>query len=161
MTPTTEDVVLVTVRVETTRERAFDVFTTKFGTWWPMQTHHIGSKDAVDAIIEPRVGGRWFERAADGTECEWGSVLAWDPPNRIVLAWHLNPAFAYDPDPALATEVEVRFVVEEPSVTRVELEHRGFAVHGDEGEGMRSAVGSDGGWTGLMKLYVEAASPAA
>lgn len=158
MIPMTDDAVVVTVRVEATRQRAFDVFTSGFGTWWPMATHHIGEKDAVDAIIEPRVGGRWFERAADGTECDWGSVLQWEPPARLVLAWHLDPDFRYDADPALATEVEVRFVAEGESATRVELEHRGFSVHGDRGDGMRTAVSSDGGWKGLLRTFAETAA---
>ena len=156
MSAMTDDAVVVTVQVDATQARAFEVFTDRFGTWWPMDTHHIGEKDAVAAVMEPRAGGRWFERAADGTECEWGSVLEWDPPARVLLAWHLTPEFAYDPDPALATEVEVRFIPEGPASTRVELEHRGFAVHGDRGAGMRSAVGSDGGWAGLLRTYAEA-----
>ena len=158
MIPMTDDAVVVTVVVEATQQRAFDVFTTGFGTWWPMESHHIGEKDAVDAVIEPRAGGRWFERAADGSECDWGRVLEWEPPSRITLAWHLNPDFRYDPDPALATQVEVRFIPEGASTTRVELEHRGFAVHGERGETMKGAVGSDGGWKGLLQRFAEAAA---
>ena len=158
MSAMTDDAVVVSVQVDATQARAFEVFTDRFGTWWPMDTHHIGDKDAVEAVMEPRAGGRWFERAADGTECEWGSVLEWDPPARVLLAWHLTPEFAYDPDPALATEVEVRFIPEGPASTRVELEHRGFVVHGDRAAGMRSAVGSDGGWAGLLRIYAAAAA---
>jgi hypothetical protein len=102
MTQMTKDAVVVTVQVEAPQPHAFDVFTSRFGSWWPME-HHIGSEPAVDVIIEPRVGGRWFERAADGSECEWGRVLEWDAPERIVLAWQLNPEFDYDPDPAMGT----------------------------------------------------------
>ena len=155
----TDDAVVVSVVVDATQERAFDVFTNGFGTWWPLESHHISEQVAVDAVIEPKAGGRWFERAADGTECEWGSVLEWDPPSRVLLAWHLSPEFAYDPDPALATQVEVRFIADGTS-TRVELEHRGFSVYGERGAGMRSAVGSDGGWTGLLRTFAEAAAAA-
>ena len=154
--PMSDDAVLVSVVVEATQERAFDVFTNRFGTWWPLESHHISEQDAVDAVIEPRAGGRWFERAADGSECEWGRVLEWDAPARVLLAWHLTPDFVYDPDPARSTQVEVRFVPEGSSSTRVELEHRGFAVHGDRAASMRSAVGSEGGWAGLLRTFAEA-----
>jgi len=157
MTQMTKDAVIVTVHVEAPQERAFDVFTSRFGSWWPME-HHIGLEPAVDAVIEPRVGGRWFERAADGSECEWGRVLEWEAPTRVVLAWQLTPEFAYDPDPAMATEVEVRFVAEGPSTTRVELEHRGFEVHGEQGAAMREAVSAPDGWGGIVQRYVAAAA---
>jgi len=156
VTAMTDDAVRVSVVVEATQARAFDLFTSGFATWWPLDSHHIGEQDAVDAVMEPRAGGRWFERAADGTECDWGSVLEWEAPSRVVLAWHLTPDFAYDPSPARATQVEVRFVPEGPSSTRVELEHRGFAVHGERGEGMRTAVSSDGGWAGLLRTFAAA-----
>ena len=97
------------ITVEATPERAFAVFTAGFQSWWPIASHHIGEQDAVAVILEPRTGGRWFERAADGTECEWGSVIACEPPSRLLLAWHLTPEWVYDPDPANATEVEVTF----------------------------------------------------
>ena len=155
-----DDAVLVSVVVEASQQRAFDLFTNGFGTWWPLESHHVGERVAVDAVMEARAGGRWFERAADGTECEWGRVLEWEAPSRVLLAWHLSPDFAYDPDPAFATEVEVRFVPEGPSSTRVELEHRGFAVYGERGDGLRSAVGSAGGWPGLVQAYAEAAANA-
>jgi hypothetical protein len=152
--------VTVTVRVEAAQERAFDVFTAGFGSWWPME-HHIGTQDAVDAVIEPRVGGRWYERAADGSECEWGRVLEWEGPARIVLAWHLTPEFEYDPEPARATEVEVSFIAEGPSTTRVELVHRGFGVHGERGAAMRSAVAAPNGWTGIVQGYAATVARAA
>jgi uncharacterized protein YndB with AHSA1/START domain len=90
--PTTGTAVRVSVDVQTSQARAFDVFTRQFATWWPT-AHHIGEQDPVDVVIEPHTGGRWYERAEDGTECDWGSVLEWDPPHRILLAWHLTPEF--------------------------------------------------------------------
>ena len=157
MTSMTMDAVVVTVHVEASQDRAFRVFTEGFGTWWPME-HHIGEGTAVDAIIEPRVGGRWFERLSDDTECEWGSVRVWEEPSRIVLAWHLSPEFQYDPDPAMATEVEVRFIAEGPSTTRVELEHRGFGVYGERGVAMRNAVSAPDGWGGILRRYTDVAA---
>ena len=103
-------------------------------------------------VIDPREGGRWYERAVDGSECDWGYVTALNPPHRIVLARHPDPRFDFDPDPAKATTVEVSFDAEEDG-TRVTLEHRGFEVHGSAGAAMREAVGGEGGWSQLLALY--------
>ena len=142
--------------VEAPQERAFTVFTEGMSTWWPLETHHIGEQKAEAAVVEPRAGGRWYERAADGTECEWGRVIAWKPPERVVFGWHLGPEWKYDPDEALATEVEVRFVVEGPTTTRVELEHRGFERLGERADELRIPVAGEGGWSGLLELFSKA-----
>ena len=109
------------VRVSAPREHAFEVFTAGIGRWWP-KSHHIGAADLDTLVIEPREGGRWFERGVDGSECEVGKVLVWDPPARLVLVWQLTPEFKYDPN--LITEVEVQFIADGANATRVELEHR-------------------------------------
>ena len=142
--------------VEAPQERAFTVFTEGMSTWWPLETHHIGEQKAEAAVVEPRAGGRWYERAADGTECEWGRVIAWEPPERVVFGWHLGPEWKYDPDESLATEVEVRFVVEGPTTTRVELEHRGFERLGERADELRIPVAGEGGWSGLLELFSKA-----
>jgi uncharacterized protein YndB with AHSA1/START domain len=103
-------------------DRAFKVFTEGFDTWWP-RAHHIGSVDMVEAVLEPRLDGRWYERGVDGSECEWGRVLEWDPPRSVVVSWHLNGDFKYDPDPDKASRVQVRFTAVDDNTTRVELEH--------------------------------------
>lgn len=143
------------VTVQASPDRAFEVFTAGFSTWWPLESHHIGETMAVAAIIEPRSGGRWFERDADGNECEWGFVTEFDPPHRVLLAWHLNPEWKFDPDPANATEVEITFTAADGG-TLVELEHRGFEKHGDAGSKMREAVSAPGGWTDLLQMYAKA-----
>ena len=143
------------VTVQAPPERAFAVFTTGFSSWWPIASHHIGEAMAVEVVIEPLAGGRWFERDAAGGECDWGFVTAWEPPRRVVLAWHLTPAYAFDPDPAKATEVEVTFTPH-GEVTLVVLEHRGFERHGATGVSMRDKVAADGGWADLMDLYAKA-----
>ena len=145
-----------TITVEAPQARAFEVFTVGMSTWWLMESHHIGEQVPEAIVIEPETGGRWFERAPDGAECEWGRVLEWEPPSRVVLAWHLGPDFAYDPDPANATEIEVAFVSTGPSTTRVDLVHRGLEVHGDRAEAMRTAIDSPEGWNGLLKLFAAA-----
>ena len=155
---TTAEVVRKSITVDAAQERAFEVFTSGMTGWWPLDTHHIGELDAQEVVIEPRSGGRWFERAADGTECEWGRIAAWEPPDRVVFGWHLGPEWKYDPDPAKATEVEVRFVPEGPARTRVELEHRGFEVHGDRADELRNGVAAEGGWSGLLERFAQAAS---
>ncbi len=87
--------------VKATPEQAFAVFTADIGRWWP-PSHHIGAAPFKTAVLEPRVGGRWYEVGEDGSECQWGHV---HPPRRLVLAWQINSAWAFDPD--LVTEVEV------------------------------------------------------
>ncbi|SRR5712691_1383821 len=153
-----ELVVSRSITVDAPQERAFDVFTDGMSRWWPLATHHIGNREPNEAVLEPRAGGRWFERADDGSECDWGRVLEWDAPSRILLGWHLGPEWKYDPDPARATEVEVRFISEGPSRTRVELEHRGFEVLGDRADELRVPVAGEGGWSGLLELYAKAAA---
>ena len=155
MTQTT-DAVTHSVLVPLPPDAAFELFTDRFSEWWPKDSHHVQDIPAADAILEPREGGRWYERGEDGSECDWGYVRAVERPDRILLAWHLTPAFKFDPDPANATEVEVIFSAEDDQ-TRVTLEHRGFAVHGDAGAAMRESVGSDGGWSSLLELYRNAA----
>lgn len=153
MTATAVEPVRRTVTVNVPVERAFEVFTAQQGSWWPLDSHHIGEQDAVAAVVEPRAGGRWFERAADGTECDWGRVLAWEPPHRVVLAWHLNADWEYDPDPAGSSEVEVRFLPEGDHATRVELEHRNLHRHGVRAEEIREAISREGGWGGLLESF--------
>jgi uncharacterized protein YndB with AHSA1/START domain len=143
------------ITVQAPPERAFEVFTTGFSRWWPIETHHIGEAMATEVVMETRAGGRWFERDADGGECDWGYVTAFEPPHRVVLAWHLNSEWAFDPDPAKATEVEVTFTATDGG-TLVELEHRGFEKHGEAGMKMRDAVSAPGGWTDLLEMYAKA-----
>lgn len=138
------------VRVNTSPERAFEVFTAGMSRWW-LKTHKIGATAMTEAIVEPRVGGRWFERDEDGTECEWGHVLAWEPPSRLVLAWQVAASWQFDPE--LLTEVEVRFIPDGEGTTRVELEHRHLERFGDQAEATRASLDSPGGWSGLLEAF--------
>ena len=155
-----EQIVRKSVTVEASQERAFRVFTEGFATWWPLATHHIGKADAAAAFVEPHEGGRFYERGVDGSECDWGRVFAYEPPSRLVIAWMLGPDWEFDADPAHATEVEIRFVAESPTRTRVELEHRGFDRLPERGAEIRDAVAAEGGWGSLLERYAEAASRA-
>jgi uncharacterized protein YndB with AHSA1/START domain len=134
---------------------AFEVFTARIESWWPMATHKIGQADCAAVVMEPRAGGRWYERGTDGTECDWGRVLAWEPPHRVVLAWQLNAQFAFDP--ALHTEVEVRFSTIDARSTRVELEHRGLEAYGALAGRMAETFGSVEGWNGMLEHYAAVA----
>jgi uncharacterized protein YndB with AHSA1/START domain len=153
----TGETVQQSVTVPLEPERAFELFVDEFSDWWPWESHHVGERPPQKAIIEAREGGRWYERDDRGSECDWGRVLAVERPARILLAWHLSPSFAFDPDPARATEVEVTFVAQGSGSTRVTLEHRGFEVHGDAAAPMRDSVGGEGGWPQLLSLYAESA----
>ena len=147
--------VVRTVTVAVPRERAFTVFTEELGTWWPRE-YSIGASDMADFVMEPKAGGRWYEVGVDGAECDTGTVTVYDPPARLVFAWQLDGSFRYDPDPAHGSEVEVRFVAEGPSTTRVELEHRHFERHGDGAPGVHGGVEGPQGWTYCLDQYAKA-----
>ncbi len=140
------------VVVKAGAERAFQVFTLGFDSWWP-RSHHIGKSPMKTAIIEPKAGGRCYSEQADGTECDWGRVLVWDPPRRFVMAWQINPDWTYQADLARSSEVELRFSPQPDGTTRVDLEHRHFERHGAGGAAMRMAVDSPNGWNDLLALY--------
>ena len=135
---------------------AFEVFTDRIGSWWP-HSHSIGSSPQREVVIERRAGGRWYEIGEDGSECEWGDVLVWDPPGRLVLAWRIGADWQYHA--GLETEVEVTFVAEAAG-TRVTLEHRRLERMGEAAQTLRAQVDSEGGWTGIMALYAAEASKA-
>jgi uncharacterized protein YndB with AHSA1/START domain len=139
------------VVVEAAQSIAWRVFTEKMGAWWPLAYYKIGNAPAVDAIIEPHVGGRWFERGEDSSTCQWGSVLAWEPPSRLLLTWDINADWKYDP--ALNTEIEVRFIADGPKRTRVELEHRRLDRYGDRRDEMRRIYDTEGDWGKLLEAF--------
>ncbi|HEX5597391.1 MAG TPA: SRPBCC family protein [Micromonosporaceae bacterium] len=145
-----------TITVEAPVEHAFRVFTESFNSWWPA-TYHIGQADLAEAILEAREGGRWYERGVDGSECEWGRVLVWEPPHRLVVTWQINGAWQYDPDAEHASEIEVRFTADGAGRTVVELEHRhlGRLVHG---QAMHDAVGGETGWGGILQRFAAVAA---
>jgi uncharacterized protein YndB with AHSA1/START domain len=131
-------------------ERAFEVFTTRLDAIKPRE-HNLLDAELEATVFERREGGRIYDRAVDGSECEWATVLAYEPPERVVFSWNIDPRWQLEADPARRSEVEVRFVAETPDRTRVELEHRHLDRHGDGWEGVRDGVDSPGGWP----LYLE------
>jgi uncharacterized protein YndB with AHSA1/START domain len=135
-------------------EQAFRVFTHSFNTWWPAQ-YHIGQADMAEAILEPHEGGRWYERGVDGSECDWGRVLAWEPPHRLVVTWQINGEWQYDPDPEHASEIEVQFTADGPEQTSVELEHR-LLDRLVAGQAIHDTIIGGGGWSAILELFAKA-----
>jgi uncharacterized protein YndB with AHSA1/START domain len=153
-----QDTLRKTVVVAAPREVAFRVFTQGMTAWWPLATHKIGKAPAVEAMVEPRVGGRWYEKGDDGSECDWGRVLAWDPPAGLSLDWQIDGQWQYDA--SFHTEVVVRFVAEDPRRTRVELEHRNLDRFGAYRDQIVAAFDSPGGWQGLLEAFAAQAAAA-
>jgi uncharacterized protein YndB with AHSA1/START domain len=141
--------------VEAPQALAWRVFTERMSTWWPLAHYKIGKVAAVEAVIEPRVGGRWFERGEDGSTCDWGEVLVWEPPSRLVLSWDITADWQYDPK--LKTEVEVRFIADGEARTRVELEHRRLDRFGARRDEMRRIFDTEGDWGRLLESFATAA----
>jgi len=161
MTSVSDAVVQRSITVAASQARAFEVFTADFDSWWP-RTHHIGKSPMTKAVIEGRVGGRCYNQQQDGTDCEWGHVLAWEPPARLVVSWQITHEWGYEPDLAKSSEVEIRFTDVGSGRTRVDLEHRHFERMGPSGMAMKTQVESPGGWGTLLDLFAArvAAQPA-
>jgi uncharacterized protein YndB with AHSA1/START domain len=160
MTTTTDRSTDVPVRksitVKASAARAFQVFTEGMDSWWP-RSHHIGKAPMKRVVIEGKQGGRCYTEQMDDTECDWGTILVWEPPRRFVMAWQVTCDWQYEPDLAKSSEVEVRFIPEANGSTRVELEHRYFERHGAGSDAMRTSVGGEGGWGGLLVLFAAVA----
>ncbi len=143
------------VEVQAAQETAWRVFTQKMGTWWPLAVYKIGKAKAIDAVIEPYPGGRWYERGDDGSTCQWGTVLAWEPYSRLILSWDISAD--WQPDPTLKTEIEVRFIARGVNTTRVELEHRHLDRYGARRDEMRHIFDSEGDWGRVLAGFAQVA----
>jgi uncharacterized protein YndB with AHSA1/START domain len=140
-----------TLRVPARPEQAFAAFTGRLADWWVMEYTWSGPDALAEIGIEPREGGMAYEIGPHGFRTDWGRVLNWQPPDRLVFSWQIGPDRAPVPDPANASEVEARFVAEENGQTRVEVEHRDFDRHGEAAEGYREALTA--GWYELLSRY--------
>jgi uncharacterized protein YndB with AHSA1/START domain len=154
-TQASDTAVSATTVVEAPIERAFSVFTEGIGTWFP-STYNLLEVEIEKRVFEPRAGGDIYDIGTDGSECHWGSVLAYEPPNRVVFSWNISTQWQIETDQDRRSEIEVRFSAEEGGRTRVELEHRNLDRHGDGWEHLRDAVGGEGGWPGCLTAYAEA-----
>jgi uncharacterized protein YndB with AHSA1/START domain len=135
-------------------ERAFSVFTEDFGRFKPPD-HNILGVEIAETVFEPRVGGHLYDRGIDGSECRWARVLAYEPPNRVIISWDISPQWQIETDLEKTSEVEVRFIAEAPDRTRVELEHRNLDRHGEGWQATRDAVDSEGGWPLYLQRFAE------
>jgi uncharacterized protein YndB with AHSA1/START domain len=138
------------VVVPVSAAKAFKVFISGMTDWWP-RAHHIGSAPIEEVVIEPREGGRWYTRHEDGSETYTGFVMAWEPPERLVITWQIGADWRYDPK--LVTTVELRFLAEGPERTRVTLEHRDLERFGPEAPRMRDMFERPGAWSATLAAY--------
>jgi uncharacterized protein YndB with AHSA1/START domain len=135
-----------TVTVDCTVEEAFRVFTSDATSWWPTATHSINGRNVKEVVFEGHEGGEVYEVTETDEHGHWATVVAWEPPGRIVLAWNILER------EAIPTEVEVRFVAEGDQ-TRVDLEHRGWEVVAEKAEAKRESY--DTGWGQVLGVYVD------
>lgn len=137
-----------TLVVQVSPQKAFSVFTDGIDRWWP-KMHTVGATPLKQAVIEPRLGGRWYGLSEAGVEDVWGDVLAWEPPTRLLLAWRIDSQFRCDP--SVHTEIEVRFTDLGDGSTRVDFEHRDLQNLGAGAEQTRDSM--DGGWAGILEAF--------
>jgi uncharacterized protein YndB with AHSA1/START domain len=149
-----ESSVKTSIVVEAPIERAFKVFTEDFGRFKPAE-HNLLAVQIAETVFEPRVGGYLYDRGIDGSVCRWARVLAYEPPNRLLLSWNISPRWQIETDPNKASEWEVRFTAETPQRTRVEIEHRKLERHGEGWEGVRDGIGRDQGWPLYLQRYAD------
>jgi uncharacterized protein YndB with AHSA1/START domain len=152
MTQAAAAVVRRQIAVEAPIEKAFAVFTERFGDFKPRE-HNLLAAPIAETVFEPRVGGHIYDRGTDGSECRWARVLAYDPPDRVVFSWDIGPSWQLETEPENTSEVEVRFIAENPQRTRIELEHRNLDRHGPGWEAVRDGVGHDQGWPLYLDRY--------
>lgn len=144
------------VTVECPLEEAFARFVDDLARWWPRE--YTWSGDVLEKIgIEPREGGMCFEVGPHGFRCDWGRVLAFEPPHRLELSWQIGPNREPVPDEQAASTVELRFAPEGDQATRVEFEHRGFERHGESADAYREALASEQGWPYILGRYAAGA----
>lgn len=141
-----------TIAVPAATEDAFRTFVDEIGVWWPRE--YTWSRDVLERmVIEPHVGGHCYEVGPHEFRCDWGRVTAIDPPRRIVFTWQISPSRAPEPNPAHASQVEVRFAETDDGSTKVTLEHRDFDRHGDGSSQYREAMASSMGWRWILQQY--------
>ena len=144
ITPQERTSLNVEVTVEVPAEHAFRVFTEQFDRIKPRE-HNLLAAPIERTVLEPHVGGRIYDVGTDGSTCAWARVLAFEPPERLLISWDISPQWQVETDPDRTSEVEIRFVAETPGRTRVLLEHRHLDRHG-EGWQSFSGLGSGDGW---------------
>ena len=140
------------IEVAAPQQRAFEVFTRDFGAFKPRE-HNLLQVPIAETVVEPHVGGHIIDRGADGSECRWARVLAYEPPTRFLFSWDISPQWGVETDPSRTSEVEVTFTALDAGRTRVELEHRHLDRHGDGWQSVRDGVADDAGWPLYLDRY--------
>ncbi|MEO6702762.1 MAG: SRPBCC family protein [Jatrophihabitantaceae bacterium] len=157
--PTT---VTTAIEVNAPIERAFEVFTAEIGTWWDADKHILDG-ELAEMEFQPWVGGNIIDRGVDGTECRWARILAYEPPKRVCFSWDINTRWQLEDDPTKTSEVDITFIAQGISRTRVVLTHRHLDRHGEGWQAMRDAVGSGWSLAGFATVaaagYLESESP--
>ena len=138
----------VDVDLACSAEHAFEMWTSRIAAWWP-KDHRATSETHTEVVLEPRQGGRLFERTPSGAEVDWGEITVWDPPHRLGYLWHIRR------DRSDATEVEIRFIPVAPGAARLEIVHSGWERLGAAGSDWRDR--NLGGWNGVLPSFVAAA----
>jgi uncharacterized protein YndB with AHSA1/START domain len=152
MTESSTATVRKEIVVDAPIDRAFAVFTERFGDVKPAE-HNLLAVDIAETRFEPRVGGHIYDRGVDGSECRWARILAFEPPHRVLFSWDIGPRWQLESDPENTSEVEVRFIAETPDRTRVELEHRNIDRHGPGWESLSDGVAGGEGWPLYLDRY--------
>jgi uncharacterized protein YndB with AHSA1/START domain len=153
MTGARSDTIRHDIVVNAPLDRAFAVFTERFGDFKPRE-HNLLSVPIAETVFDPRVGGHIYDRGEDGSLCKWARILAFEPPSRVVFTWDIGPTWQLESDPARCSEVEIRFVAEAADRTRVQLEHRHIERHGEGWESVAAGVEGDAGWPLYLRRYV-------
>lgn len=135
-------------------DRLLHVFTDRFGDFNPPE-HNLLGVAIAETVFEPKAGGYICDRGADGSECRWARILAYEPPDRVVFSWDISPQWQIETAPENTSEVEVRFTAETSERTRVELEHRKLDRHGPGWRAVREGVDGDAGWPLYLTRYAE------
>ena len=149
-----ETTVRAQIVVDAPLERAFSVFTERFGSFKPPE-HNMLEVEIAETVFEPRVGGYLYDRGVDGSECRWARVLAYEPPRRVLLSWDISPQWQPETDLEQTSEWEVRFIAVTPQRTRVEVEHRNLERHGAGWEAVRDGVAAPEGWPLYLQRFAE------
>jgi uncharacterized protein YndB with AHSA1/START domain len=152
MTQAAQAVVRRQIVVQAPIERAFAVFTDRFGDFKPPE-HNLLRVPIAETVFEPKVGGHIYDRGTDGSECRWARILAYEPPTRVVFSWDISPQWTIEAEPDNTSEVEVTFIAETPDRTRVELEHRHIDRHGPGWAAVSEGVANDQGWPLYLERY--------
>lgn len=132
----------VSVTVPTAPAEAFLIYTERQIEWQP--PGHLTIKNPATVTMEPWVGGRFYERGADGTEVVKGTIAEWAPPDRVAVTWRIGPGWRPAPDDSNASVIVVEFNPVGPESTEVVFTYTHLERHGEMAPILRAAIGNPG-----------------